>query len=65
MTTEERGPLNTVKECRHPGLPCDVLCMECRGDFDVVDRKTQRRVGDVDDRTAMERLMAEFPEERQ
>lgn len=59
----ERNPLNTVNECRHPGLPCDRVCMECRGDFDVVDRKTQRRVGDVDDRTAMARLLAEFPEE--
>jgi hypothetical protein len=55
-----RHPQNTVPECRHPGLPCDRPCMECRGDFDVVDRKTQRRVGDVDDGKAMERMLAEF-----
>jgi hypothetical protein len=54
-------PRNVVgPECRHPGLPCDIVCLECRGDFDVVDRKTGRRVADVDDDTAMARLLAEF-----
>lgn len=46
--------------CRYPGLSCNRLCMECRGDFDVIDRKTGRRVGDVDDQTAMNRMLAEF-----
>jgi hypothetical protein len=54
-------PRNTVgPECRYPGLPCDILCLECRGDFDVVDAKTGRRVGDVDEATAWARLLAEF-----
>lgn len=56
----DRHPANTVPECHYPGLSCDRICMECRGDFDVVDRKTGRRVGDVDDHTAMNRLLAEF-----
>jgi hypothetical protein len=48
--------------CRHPGLPCDRLCLECRGDFDVIDRKTGERVGDVSDQTAMNRMLREFGE---
>jgi hypothetical protein len=48
--------------CRYPGLRCDRLCMECRGDFDVVDRKTGRVVGDVSDTVAMNRMLREFGE---
>lgn len=53
---------NVVAECRYPGLNCDRVCLECRGDFDVVDGKTGRRVGDVHDATAIGRLYAEFGE---
>jgi hypothetical protein len=56
----DRHPANTVDKCRYPGLPCDRLCMECRGSFDIVDRETGRRVGDVDDQTAMNRMRREF-----
>ena len=55
---------NGVAGCRYPGLSCDRLCTECRGDFDVIDAKTGRRVGDVDGATAMARLLAEFGEQK-
>lgn len=55
----------SLEGCRYPNLPCDRLCLECRGDFDVVDAKTGRRVSDVDDGTAWERLQAEFPQQAQ
>lgn len=51
-----------ITGCRYPGLNCDRLCLECRGDFDVIDRKTGRIIGNVDDDTAMSRLRAEFPD---
>jgi hypothetical protein len=55
-----RHPDNVVEECRHPGLACDRVCLECRGSFDIVNGETGQRVGDVDDQTAMNRLLREF-----
>jgi hypothetical protein len=54
--------MNDIEGCRYPGLNCDRVCMECRGSFDVVDRETGRIVGDVDDTTAMNRMLREFGE---
>jgi hypothetical protein len=60
MSGSPRHPHNTIDECRHPGLACDRVCMECRGSFDVIDRETGSVVGDVDDQTAMNRMLREF-----
>lgn len=56
---------NDIEGCRYPKLGCDRVCMECRGDFDVIDAKTGRIVGDVGDTVAMNRMLREFgdPEE--
>jgi hypothetical protein len=37
-----RHPDNVVEECRHPGLACDRVCLECRGSFDIVNGERSR-----------------------
>jgi hypothetical protein len=54
--------MNNIDACRHPGLNCDRICMECRGSFDVIDRETGAIVGDVNDTVAMNRMLREFGE---